>query len=276
MERPDIFLHDDYRAYLKEWFEWMKTVKKGFSHRVFARMAGFKSPNCLQLIITKRRHISPSTISKYLNVLKLKKKEEEYFELLFRFNTEDDMATKAKHLKELTRYWSQSKKEFTQDQYECLTQWYYFAIRELVDLKDFSEDGKWISKKLKNRVEPGQAESALQTLLQLNLLTRDENGRLKQTDKVLNAKDEMHSVLLFLHHHQFIRLSAEALNDPASQRYFNTISFTIRKDDYQHLVDEVRDFKERMVNYLQSREVQGEDEDLFHINVNLFPLTSIE
>ena len=68
----------------------MKKTRKEFSYRAFSAWAGFKAPNQLQLVILDKRNIALSSLNKYFTVLKLKKSEEHYFELLVKYRQSND------------------------------------------------------------------------------------------------------------------------------------------------------------------------------------------
>ena len=48
--------YDDYRAYLSELIQFLRTSKRGFSFRRFSKRAGYQSPNFLKLVIDGQRN----------------------------------------------------------------------------------------------------------------------------------------------------------------------------------------------------------------------------
>lgn len=274
MERPNIFTYDDYRKYLKDWFTWMKEVKSGFSFRAFSLWAGFKSPNQLLLVMKGERNIALASLGKYFEVLKLKQGERKYFQLLVEFNQAKDMAAKAHYFRELSAHWLKHDSYLAPEQYRYLSNWYYTAIRELVNLKDFVESGQWIARRLGGLITPVEAKRAIQVLLELRLLARDQQGRLVQTAKYLTTGDEVREVAAFLYHEQMMKLAADSLRNKTSQeRNLTALSFTIKRSDYEMIVGEITDFRKRVIAALQQRREQDKDEELYQLNIHLFPVT---
>jgi hypothetical protein len=54
-KRPSIFQYSDYRAFLRDHFAYMKATNASYSFRTFSRLAGFNSPNFLQLVYDGKR-----------------------------------------------------------------------------------------------------------------------------------------------------------------------------------------------------------------------------
>lgn len=276
MKRPPIFKYDNYRVYLKDWYDWMKETKPGFSYRAFSRWAGFKSPNQLMLVIKGERAIALKSIDKYLKVLGLKKTEKKYFELLVKFNQAGDMVRKNEYLEELSAYWLKRGTHLEGQQLKYLTNWYYAAIREMVSFKDFKENSAWIAKRLGGRITPAQARQAIRTLLELGLLKRDKRGRLKQSDTYVTTGNEVASVAAFLYHRQMIGQAMESLKEkPSELRNITALTFSVRKQDYDNLVEEINEFRKRVISLLQNRKEQDRDEMLYQLNIHLFPISEV-
>lgn len=272
-QRPNIFTYEDYRKYLKDWYEWMKSTKPGFSYRAFSRWVGFKSPNQLLLVIQGRRNITINTLGKYFEILKLKHTERKYFELLVKFNQAQDMPTKSEYFREISLYWLKKGTMLEKEQLNYLSNWYYTAIREMVNLKGFREQGAWIVKQLGGLVTIPQARKALEILKELGLVTKDSDGKLKQTSNYVTTGDQVESVAAFLYHEQMIRLAMESLREKTStERNLTALTFTMKKEDYENIVGEINDFRKRIIAALQNRPVQTEDTDLYQLNIHLFPI----
>jgi len=272
--KPNIFSYDNYRLYLKDWFFWMKQREQGFSYRKFSQLAGFKSPNQLLLVIQGKRGISQSSLQQYIRVLSLNRSEKKYFSLLVKFNQEKNLSVKKNLLKELSLFRDKQGQNLESEEYKYLTNWYFAAIREMVNLKDFKEDSHWISKKLHNMVTPSQANKAIKILLELELLTRDKKGCLCQSSKYLTTGNETQEVAAFLYHEQMNNITLEALKSKdTSFRNIAALTFSVRKEDYESIVKELNKLRKRIVDFVQHRLVQDEDDILYQLNLQFVPLS---
>lgn len=274
MKKPNLFKYDNYRKFLKDWFMWMKEVKPEFSYRLFSRIAGFQSPNQLLLVMQNQRNIALASISKYFTALKLKQSERKYFEYLVKFNQAEDMLSKKEYFKELSVYWIKKSSLLKNEQFKYLANWYYPAIREMVNIKNFKENGTWISKKLGGLISPAQANRAIEELIQLKLLARDQNSKLIQTSHYITTGNEVADVSAFLYHEQMMKLALEALKEKASSlRNITALTFTMTAQDYDIMVGKINDFRKQIIGMLQNREIQNQDETLYQLNIHLFPVS---
>jgi uncharacterized protein (TIGR02147 family) len=272
--KPNIFLYDDYRQYLKDWFAWKKASDQGYSYREFSKETGFKSPNQLLLVIQDKRGISQQSLTIYSKILGLKHAERKYFHLLVEFSQEKNLTKKKKLFKDVSEYRKKKGHHLQSKEYEYLTNWYYAAIREMVTLKDFQEDPHWISKKLHNMVTPAQARQAIETLLEIQLLGRDKNGKLCHTDQYITTGNETQEIAAFLYHEQMSQITLEALKSKdTSRRNITALTFSVRKEDYDSIVGELNKLRKRIINFVQHRLVQDEDDMLYQLNLQFVPLS---
>ena len=73
-----------YRGYLREWFDWKKSVNRHFSHRVFARLTGFKSPSLLLRVMQGERNLTHQTLPAVIRAMALGPEEAAAFGALVR------------------------------------------------------------------------------------------------------------------------------------------------------------------------------------------------
>ena len=79
MDTPDIYAYLDYRAFLSTWFDARKAQNPRFSHRLFARLAGQKSPSLLLQVIQRKRNLSEVTAPEFARAMKLDPDETSFF-----------------------------------------------------------------------------------------------------------------------------------------------------------------------------------------------------
>ena len=82
----DIFSYTNYRQYLKDACEETRKTKPFFSYRYIAQKAGLKSVGFISWVIKGKRNMSASLTHKVSAILKLTKREAEYFDLLVSHN----------------------------------------------------------------------------------------------------------------------------------------------------------------------------------------------
>ena len=162
------------------------------------------------------------------------------------------------------------------DYYDYLSNWYYVAIHEMVNLKDFQEDPEWIQGRLKNKVSKPQVKKALEQLLRMKLLKRDEMGRLQQIFPQLEYQKEVVSLAIQNFHQQMIDLAkASITEDERNEREPSGLTLCIRKSDYPMIKSKIEDLRKELNEKLSCQPKEGEE--VLQINIQLFYLTkSIE
>lgn len=272
---PDIFIYLDYRTFLKDAFDALKSSRKGFSHRVFARMAGFTSSNYVMLVMQGKRNLSGAGIQKVAKALKLKKPDAEFFENLVRFNQAHSDAERTFYYSRIAsnrRY--AAAKPLEKGQFEYYSTWYIPAIREMVLLKDFDEDPAWIAGRLEPPITPREAEAALKLLLNLGLLVRDEKGKLVQQDRHIASGDEVSSLAMTNFQREMIERAAASIeNTPPHLREIGSITFAVSGDKLAEAKKMIREFRSRLSGFLAE---DAKADDVYQLNVQLFNLSKDE
>ncbi|RYZ91488.1 MAG: TIGR02147 family protein [Proteobacteria bacterium] len=273
---PVIFDYNDFRIYLSDFYNERKSKNISYSHRVFARQAGLSSPSHLHMIIKGQRNLSLKTIEKFSDGIKLTVKEREYFQLLVQFNQSTDLQMKAKFFSEMIALKASTKKlhRLEKEKFDFLSKWYVVAIYVLIDLKDFSPDPLWIVKKLAGRITVAQAKEALNVLLKLDMIVSDPELGWSQRSGAVTVADDTKSIAVFNYHQAMIRLASEALNKSnLTDREMNGATIAIPKDKLSEIKDRIREFRME-INQLASS--YSCPDEVFQLNIQLFPLTELE
>jgi uncharacterized protein (TIGR02147 family) len=171
-----IFEYDDYRIFLKDFFNAKKREKPSFSQRYFAKKVGFNAHNFCTLVIQGKRNLSIDSIQKIISGLGLKGKSGTYFENLVYLN-------QAKTLDEKEHYFQRAKKigkktkfyQLHKDQFFFYEKWYYPVVRELVTLAEWNEDYSVLAKSVRPPISPSEAKEAVELLLNTGMVEKDKN-----------------------------------------------------------------------------------------------------
>lgn len=214
---PSVFSYLDYREYLKDFYSHKKTTTPSFSLGTFSQKAGLQARNYLKRVMDGERPLSPDLIPKFCLGLGLAAKEKIYFEALVNFNQSRDSEAKRHYfsaLQQAAQNIKGSAVEIAQDQFDVFSYWFILPIRELVLLKDFEENPHYIVKKMKNKISRKEAQMALDLLLRLGLLVRDEKTqRLKQADPVLRYDANVVNMVVREFHKQTLDRTKDAITE---------------------------------------------------------------
>ncbi|MGE3608929.1 MAG: TIGR02147 family protein [Bacteriovoracaceae bacterium] len=248
-DRPIVFDYADYRAFLKDMYLYKKGNNPQYSENAFIFAAGFgkNSRGYLGLLIKGKRNLTSKSIIGFSSAMNLAADEAIYFENMVLFNQAETEKEKL-HFFERMKVGAKGRKaklvKVLDSQFRYLNEWHLVVIRELITLKDFKDSPVWISKRLGGKISAQKAEEAINDLLILGLITRDQTGKLVQSEPVVlfedNSQNFKNSSNL---HKEFSLKAAEAIESlPYEKRAAQLITLSIPKDRFEELRNEMKLF----------------------------------
>lgn len=258
---------------MKDFYKHEKTSNPNFSHRYFVKKAGFSSPVQLYRVTEGKRNLTRESMQKFAQGLSLGKKEQQYFEILVSFNQAKSPEAKRYYLELLNNM----RKEkigtpLDEGKFEYLSKWFYPAIRELVYLPDFSDNPDWIKRRLKNRVTIKEIKEAIETLLRLELIKKDEAGKYVQVDKNIITDDGIAHEAAYIFHQQILSIAKETLASTYEhERQFSGILTAMSQKQFVELKKMVREFEDTVIRFLNDN--PDVPDSVYYLNTTFFSLT---
>jgi uncharacterized protein (TIGR02147 family) len=269
----DVFRHRDYRAFLREYYLRRKDRKAGYSLRAFSQTAGLASPNYLKLVMDGARNLTPEMALRFARSCELSGEAVDYFCELVAYNQAQSAVERERHYRQLQRFRRfrrVHKLDAAQQAYH--SHWYIPVIRELVVRSDFQEDAKWIAKTLWPPISAANAREAISVLCELGLLVRDTNGRLVQSEPLVETPEGPlgHQVIEF--HRAMMRLASEALDTvPRDEREISSVTLCLSAAKLAELKKELDQLREDL---LQRYQADDQSERVIQVNLQMFPLSA--
>jgi uncharacterized protein (TIGR02147 family) len=270
---PDIFAFTDFRAWLAAYYDAAKQHQPAFSYRWFSRRAGFASPNFLKLVIDGERNLSPDSVRRFADALRLDPGERRFFADLVEFAqaaAADEKNAAWERVAASRRF--RAARRIDARFFEYLSRWYYPAVREMVARADFVEDATWIARQLRPRIKPAEARRALALLTELGLLERDASGRLVRGEPSLTTGHEVRSLAIGNFHRQMMQRAAESIETvDRAERDLSALTVCVAAERVPELKARIQAFREALLD-LCDRDTAPEV--VYQLNIQLFPLTS--
>jgi len=268
---PSVFAYLDFRAFLRDHYAYQKDRGRGFSYRVFARRAGFSSPNFLKLVIQGERNLSEAMAVRFAEACGLASVDQRYFVTLVHFAQSKNHEEKSVYYRKLlTQKRHQGIGQIEAEQYRYFSQWYLPAIRELSSRPDFRTDPEWISKELWPSVPVADVKRALRTLTALQLLQTDDEGDQPKTS-LLSTSQETGSVLIAAYHREMVRCAVESIDIiPPAQRDLSALILCLGPEGIAQLKERVQKFRREL---LELSVLEKHPQQVVQLNFQLFPLT---
>lgn len=275
-ESPDsmksLFEYDNYRMYLRDYYHFAKTKSSKFSYRYFARLGGFKSGNILKIVIDGEINIKEDTIAKFCKALKLNKEESLFFKNLVFFNQAASSSEKVKYSKELLRSKTYQKiNPLSEAQYRYFDLWYYPVIRSLVVLQDFKEEPLWIAQKINPPITPREAKEAIDNLLALGLLSRNETGQLVKSNPTITTTNNIISSSLAHYHREMMKKASESIDRHSrDRRDLSVLTLEVSEESIKIIKELSEKFRKDIIEIVSK---ENNPDQIFQLSTYLFPAT---
>lgn len=273
-EQPavELFGYLDYRQFLADWFEAKKQANHRYSHRLFAKRAGVRSPSLLSEIIQGKRNLTPQNLDGFVKAMALDAEEARFFSDLVDLDQAPRAADRAAALQRVAASQRFRKaRPLDRNAAAYLSHWYVPAIRELAFRQDFEADPAWIARQLQPEITPEEATEALETLLELGLLVRDEGG-VFPGDATVATDHEVSRHTALSYHQQMIERAQSALVDiPAEERHLLAVTLAVPESLLPQLKAEANRFMERMLHLGDDN--LGDAERVVQVNLQMIPLS---
>lgn len=267
----NIYAYHDYRLFLKDYLEEMKTSKPAVSHRFLLGRMGITSTGFLANILSGKRKLPHQYVSKLADALGLGRKMGRYFETLVLFTQARKQSDKARLFQELVTQKPADLKVLEGRELRLFSTWYYVALRELVFFFPLRDQYETLAKKLLPSIRPNEAKTAIEDLLDLGLLERDKRGFLRQKQAALTSGDEVRSLHAADYQRATMDLAKEAIDRiPPGERDISTLTMTLSKASFKSAVEEIRQLRKRLLKMAVD---DSQPDRVYQLNLQFFPIS---
>jgi uncharacterized protein (TIGR02147 family) len=246
---------DNYIDFLQA--ELIKRIKlnPSFSQRAFAKLLGM-SPGSLSEIMAGKRKLTYKNALKIASKLGLSKIDTKNFVLLLDDTKEEKQ--KREGFKD---------RQLSDDVFSIISNWYCFAILNLVDCVGFKWGLAWISKRL--GISLTEAKDAIERMKRVGLIEQTDKG-LRAVDDFVLSPDGISSQAVRSYHHSILQKAQEALeNQPVEEREISGISFAVDPKNLDKMKKDIDDFQRELID----KYCKGKRTEVYHLELALFKLT---
>jgi uncharacterized protein (TIGR02147 family) len=265
-----IYEHKDYRAFLKSELADRAAQNKQYSLRAFSKKLGVSS-SYLSEVLQNKKSLSVDKALEIATNLGLSGTESHYFCLLVQADllrgSEASQSIEAQ-LQTLNPH--RKTQDLSLDMFRTISDWYHFAILELTFLEDFKVTPLSAAKKL--LITKAEAEVAIDRLLRLELLEKDQRGNLRRTEDYTLAQSYVSNQALKSFHTQLLNKAIKALvNQSPSERISNSDIVAIAPEN----IAKVRKLSDQFTEELLKLADRSKNRSsVYCLSVHFFNLTS--
>ncbi|MGL1935298.1 MAG: TIGR02147 family protein [Fibrobacterales bacterium] len=271
MEIRAVTEYIDYRVYLGDYYAYQKKKSAVFSHRYFAQAAGISSSSFLRRVIDGERNLTRPMIDKFSKALKLTEKEATYFKNLVLFNQAKVSSEKSEYYAILRSLKGVVKETVLQtNQFDYFKNWYTPVIRELITLCHPKIKASEIGAMIIPPISASEAKYAINTLLELGLITLESSGGYIQTDQSVIADSAIQTMAVRRYTDSMLKHGRAALEMSRDVRHISTMTLGVSEPQYAALCEELNAFKDRVKQIVTDNDNASM---VYELNFELFPVS---
>jgi uncharacterized protein (TIGR02147 family) len=225
-----------------------------FSLRAYAKMLSLE-PAFLSKILNGKRKVTANTLNKLAPKLGLNHNHILFF---MDKNSKDN---------------PYSFSEVSLEQYSMISDWYHFAILELINLKNFSPKTEWISESL--GISEEEVKQATSRLVQLGLLSISNPGRPHEKWKSLQGNNTTignpFTAIAFRNLQiQILQQSLKALEIvPIEYRDHSSMTMSINQAMIPKAKEKIKTFRRDLCQFLEGNKNR---DSIYQLSISLFPV----
>lgn len=234
---------------LKEELERRKSKNPNYSLRCFSRDLGV-STSRLSEILNGRGKISLQSALKIANALKLDEIQKEYLTSLAELEVAEDgdhLDLIQNRINRIRR--SKEFKDVEEDAFALVSDWYHYAIFELVGTVEFKCDINWISRKI--NLPQTTISRAISRMIKYGLLEGSESDfRVGAENIQMDFGVPSEAIRSF--HKQILKKAIDALDHQSiDSRHFECLVEKVSKNDVEVVKKRIIDFQQELFKELE-------------------------
>lgn len=271
-DAPSVYEYKEFKDYFSAYLDWLKSQGSKYSLRWIAKRLDLKSHAYLIRIADGSKIPTAEFVGKLITFFELDAEESNYLRLLLAaqnaktIDQKDFILSKTKNVHREVPATNLESKTF-----DMISNWYLVTLLELSMIDGFQDDPAWIAKRLRNAISEDLARKALEKLEEVELLKRDEDGKLRRNVSGLLVESRSPSQSIRNFHRQMLSLADKTLDDvPQNQRLFLSQTFRVAPERMAEAEELIVEFRRRF----QVLMAGGEEKEVYHLAIQFFPLTS--
>lgn len=235
--------------------------KSGSSLRSFSKQLEI-SPSTLSKILSRKRGIPKSYAKRFAKKLvKNPIESERFIEAILEYKTSENTQVQT-----LPFVLDQNQ---SADTFSILSQWEFFAILNVLKLKNFDHTVEYISTVL--GISMQKTNHCVQ-LLNRNKFITIKDGKIKRTLKKINSTNNILSRALKMAHLEELEMAKNKVDLDIDKKDYQSMTFTIARKDMPKL----KKIIDRMISDVEKITDLSVPEEVYILSTQLFPISNAE
>jgi uncharacterized protein (TIGR02147 family) len=268
--KPNIFEYIDFKKYLSAWRESEKWINPGLTHEYLCAKLGQKNRTYFSDVEKGRKHVGPEVLSRMTKLLNLNDEETKYFRALVGYGQTATREEREFWFEQVVQLNNTPKKIVDKKTYSFYKEWYHTTVRAFLETCDFKGDYGEASRRLYGRVSPKQVRESVKVLKSLGLISANERGFLKPTDKILSTGDAAKDELLRQYHlsNNDVLKSILEKDEPNTHDSTN-LTVGVSREGIERIVKRIRQLRAEIISIAHKDEKNAKR--VYKIAVHVYP-----
>ena len=262
--------YQNYREYMRDFYEERKRSSL-FSWREFSKLAGFASPNFMQLVCEGKSRLSKTGVGKVADAMGLAGADRDYFFAMERFGDARSDSMKLQAFNEMQKIAKENRLRVVDaEAFKYFESWVNPVLRELAPIMPGAKPLE-LARQCIPVVSAAEVRHSLDFMCHAEFLKKIGEDTYVQTEKVVTGSTEAIPLALRSMNRQMSKFATEAIDEvPPEKRHITGVTFGISEETYQWLVQKLETLRQQVVAMAAK---EKEYDKVYRLNLQLFPLT---
>lgn len=231
-----------------------------------------KSRSYFNNVLKGRTSVTSSFVDRFIELLELKTNETKYFRALINYCQSSGSREKEYYFDQLIQLNCTPHTQLNKDSYLYYKEWYFSAVRALLDIIDFKDDYASLAKRLAPPITAKQAKSAIALLKKLGIITKNRQGFWTPTDKIISSGDLLRDAVIRQYQIACLEHAKNMLAQDSDVPHRNiTLTASLSDEAVDRISLKMQQFKSETRSIIQKDEHKASK--VYHINLNFFPMS---
>ncbi len=271
----NVFSFTDYRTFLNSYLDEKKSHNRHYSTSLFSKDLKLRDTSSINKILKSQRHAGSEIVDKICDYFHFSDKERYFFCDLVSLAKETGSSTNRLYIMERLKrlHPNNNFRLLKQEEFNAISQWYYVAIREMVQWKGFQESSEWIQKQLLFKVTKSQIKEALCALEKIGLIKRGKNGRLELGTKQFTTTQDISDEAIKKFHEKSLECAKTSVRDVEVQkRHISSTIISVKAANIKKAKEVIDRFQDELSGLIED----GEGDAIYQLNIQYYPLTKVK
>ena len=242
-----------------------------FSWREFSKLAGFTSPNYIQLVCEGKSRLSKTGVEKVATAMELAGSDRDYFLAMERFGDAKSDSKKIQAFNEMQKIAKENRlRVIDGEAFKYFESWVNPVMRELAPIKPGAKPLE-LARNCYPVVSATEVRQSLDFMVHADFLKKVGEDTYEQTEKIVTGSSEAIPLALRSMNRQMSKFATDAIDDiPPEKRHIAGVTLGLSDATYKWLVQKLELLRQQVVAIAAK---EKDYDKVYRLNLQLFPLT---